>query len=55
MPPIFLSQIFVESQNSRSDAVEVAQEENFPTMVEQRNNFSNKFDDFQALIDELKS
>ena len=24
-------------------------------MVEQRNNFSNKFDDFQALIDELKN
>ena len=24
-------------------------------MVEQRNHFSNKFDDFQALIDELKN
>ena len=46
MTPMFFSKIFVESQDSRSDAVETAHEEIVPTMVEQRNHFSNKFNDF---------
>ena len=53
MPQMFLSTIFVESQDSGSHVAKAAQEEIVPTMVEQRNNFSNKFEDFQALIDDL--
>ena len=52
---MFLSKIFVESQDLGSNATEAAQEEIVSAIVEQRNHFSNKFDDFQALIEELKS
>ena len=52
---MFFSKIFVESQDLGSDATKAAQEENFQAMVEQRNPFSNKFDYFQALIEELKN
>ena len=55
MPPIFLSKICVESRESGSDVVQVAHEEIVPVMVEQRSHFSKKFDDFQALIEELKN
>ena len=56
MPSNFWSKIFVESQDSGSDVVEVAYEEIVLAMVEQieRNNLFNKFDDFQVLIEELK-
>ena len=52
---MFFSKIFVESQVSRSDAGEVAQEEIVPTILEQRNHFYNKFDDFHPLMEELKN
>ena len=52
---MFWSKIFVESQDSRYDVVEAAKEGIVPAMVEQKNNFFNKFDDFQALIEELKN
>ena len=52
---MFLSKIFVESQDSGSNVVETTQEEIVLTMMEQRNHFSNKFDDFQALIKEFKN
>ena len=57
MPSNFWSKIFVESQDLRSDAAEVAHEEIVLAMVEQieRNRFSNKFDDFQVLIEGLKN
>ena len=55
MTPMFFSKIFVKSQDSGYDVVEVAHEEIVPAMVEQRNHFSNKFDDFQVLIEELKN
>ena len=45
MPPMFLSKIFVESQDSRFDVVEAWHEENVPTMVEQIKHFSKNFDD----------
>ena len=56
MPSNFWSKIFVESQDSGSDVVEVAYEEIVLAMVEkiERNNLFNKFDDFQVLIEELK-
>ena len=46
MPPMFFSKIFVESQDSGSDVVEAGQDDIVLAMVKQRNNFSNKFDDF---------
>ena len=57
MPSNFWSKIFVESQDSGSDVAKVAQEKIVPTMVDQikRNKFSNAFDYFQALIEELKN
>ena len=56
MPQNFWSKISVESQDSRFDGVEVAQEGIVPLMVEQtERNSANKFDDFQALIKEMKS
>ena len=55
MPPMFWSKIFVESQDSRYDVVEAAKEGIVPAMVEQKNKFFSKFDDFQALIEELKN
>ena len=54
MPPIFFSKISIEARDSRSDVAEAEHEEILPTMVEQRNHFSNKFDDFQLSIEELK-
>ena len=56
-PLIFCSKIFVKSQDSGFDAVEAAQEGIVPAMVDQieRKHFSNTFDDFQALIEELKN
>ena len=50
-----LSKIFVEYQDSGFDAIEATHEEIVPAMVEQRNHFSNKIHDFQALIEELKN
>ena len=55
MAPMFFSKIFVESQVSGSDAGEVAQEGIVPAIVEQINNFYNKFDDFHPLMEELKN
>ena len=55
MGPMFFSKIFVESQGSGSDATETTQEEIVLAIVEQRNHFSNKFDDFQVLKEELKN
>ena len=55
MAPMFSSKISIEFQDSRSDVVKAAREEIVSTMVEQRNHFSNKIDDFHVLIDELKN
>ena len=54
---MFWSKIFVESQDLRSDDAEATQEVIVPVMVEQieRNQYSNAFDYFHALIEELKS
>ena len=56
MPSNFWSKIFVESQDSGSDIAKAAHDEIVLVMVEQiaRNHFSNKFYDFQVLIEELK-
>ena len=55
MAPMFFSKIFVESYDLRSENVEAPNEEIVLAMVEQRYHFSNKFDDFQALKEELKN
>ena len=54
---MFWSKIFVEFQDSRSDDAEATQEVIVLVMVEQieRNQYSNAFDYFHALIEELKS
>ena len=52
---MFWSKIFVKSQQSRSNAKEATHEGIVLTMVEQINHLSNKFDDFQALKEELKN
>ena len=51
------SKIFVESQDSRSDDAKATPEVIVPIMVEQieRNQYSNAFDYFHALIEELKN
>ena len=55
MELMFFSKIFVESQDSGFDAIKAEQEEIALAIVEQRNHFSNKFDYFQVLIEELKN
>ena len=55
MPPMFWSKIFLESRDSGFDAIEAPHKEIVPAMVEQRNHFSNKFEDFQALIENWKN
>ena len=50
MPPMFCSKIFVESQDSIYDVAKAEREGIVLAMVEQRNHFPKKFDDFQVLI-----
>ena len=49
--------IFIESQESRSDAAKAAHEGIVPAIVDliERNHFSNSFDYFQALIEEMNN
>ena len=55
MSPMFWSKIIEESWDSRSYATETTQKWIVPAMVDKRNNFSNKFDDFQTIIEGLKN